>query len=312
LPDADIHWYVEKWDMQGMPDAFGYAKAWAELCARETWYAYAFKVPFVFGGSPGILLLESSAASTRKYKENMELFNAGGIITDPYWLYFTSSFFPYLSFLNFHGMTDGQGSCITLAPLGVLLDGALGHNTWRQEYCTVTVGYYLENFRRMLCEVCEAKHWAEIVIGRSQAKYACLDAYVKVVSHGEAIGEDEAWYILGASIPVALRTWFPRPDLWYSFHDWLSYGQRASPAEWIIEYGLDPKILERIADAPLPIGYPAELGTMNSIHSARIRTLYDQWRRKHYDRALAKAKAMAKYVRPPGIRDALSAPRSKH
>jgi hypothetical protein len=65
----------------------------------------------------------------------------------------------------------------------------------------------------MLCEVCKAKHWAEIIIGRSQAKFACLDAYVKVVSHGEAIGEDEAWYVLGASIPVALRNWFPRPEL---------------------------------------------------------------------------------------------------
>ena len=77
LPDADIHWYVEQWDMQGMPDAFGYAKAWAELCANETWFANAFKAPYVFDGSPGILLLESSAASTRRYKENSEFFNRG-------------------------------------------------------------------------------------------------------------------------------------------------------------------------------------------------------------------------------------------
>jgi hypothetical protein len=63
--------------MQDMPDGFGYAKAWAELCANETWYANAFKAPYVFDDSPGILLLESSATSTGKYKENCELFARG-------------------------------------------------------------------------------------------------------------------------------------------------------------------------------------------------------------------------------------------
>ena len=49
--------------------------------------------------------------------------------------------------------------------------------------------------------------------------------------------------------------------LWYHFHDWLNYGQRSSPAEWIIEYGLDqidPQIQDRIRNTQLPIVYPMD------------------------------------------------------
>jgi hypothetical protein len=62
---------------------------------------------------------------------------------------------------------------------------------------------------------------------------------------------------------------------------------------------MDPQILERIVNNPLPVGYPQWLGTIDSVHAAKLRRMYDQECQKQYRRAAAKAKAMAKYV--PGL-----------
>ena len=108
-------------------------------------------------------------------------------------------------------------------------------------------------------------------------------------------------------------------DRWYYFQDWLSYGQRSSPAEWIIEYGvdqIDPQLQERIYKSMLFVGCPQWMTNIDSVRAASIRRMYDQERRKQQDRAAAKAKAMAKYipVAPPFpmVPDRSNAPRSKH
>ena len=61
---------------------------------------------YVLDKCPGMLLLESFRTSTGKYKANFKVFYEGGIITDPYWLDLEGSFYPYVSFLNFHGLIE--------------------------------------------------------------------------------------------------------------------------------------------------------------------------------------------------------------
>ena len=70
-------------------------------------------------------------------------------------------------------------------------------------------------------------------------------------------------------------------------------------------------------NSALPVGYPEWLGTVDSIHAAAIRRLFVQESQRQHQRALAKARAMAKYVpalapqSPRSITDGPKAPPSK-
>ena len=184
VSDAKLQWYVQQWGMEGMPQGAAWAKEWAEVCETQTWFATVKMITYVYDGVQGILLLESTPASTAKYKENSEVFQQGGLVDDPYWMYFNSSFYPGLSFLNFRGMVDGHKSVRPLGPFGDLVDRELESNVWRQQYCAVGEGYYLGSFRRLLSEVLKAPFWAEILFGHSKQQYACLDAYIRILAYG--------------------------------------------------------------------------------------------------------------------------------
>ena len=100
LSVEDVQWYVQFCGMQAMADCMAWAQAWAELCINASWISSCFEVAYVYDNTPGMLLLESSPTSTGKYEENFKVFNDGGIITEPYWLYLEASFYPYLFFFE--------------------------------------------------------------------------------------------------------------------------------------------------------------------------------------------------------------------
>ena len=275
-------------------------KAWADLCGSERWYSSCFLVPMEFEGANGIMLMESTAASTAKYKENYAAFQAGTTITDPHWMYYTLMWFPGLTLLNFGGLAHGriEGRALQMR-VGELFDVLFNGTTWRQEYAWIREGYFLASLRRLIRERLNAYNWLELTIGRSYIAYAALDVYVKVVSYQMPLPDEEAHFVLNASLPWWQRTWFPRPDEWWYFQDWYSYGQRPSPAEWKIEYGLQDVPEDELANRmrSLPVGMTPGIG--GSIIPDHVRQMYHEEQQKMHASMVARAKAAAKYT--PGL-----------
>jgi hypothetical protein len=245
--------------------------------------------------------MESTYESTHKYKENCAAFQGGGIITDPHWMYYTLMWFPGLTLLNFGGLAHGriEGRAVAMR-VGELFDVLFGGPVWRQTYAVIREGYFLESIRRLIREELGAYNWLELTIGRSYIAYAALDVYVKVVSHGMPLPDEEAHFVLNTSLPWWQRTWYPRPDQWWYFQDWYSYGQRPSPAEWKVEYGLEKVPEDTLARMMhyLPVGMPQGIGPGSGIPD-HVRRMYHEEQRKMYASMVARAKAAAKYT--PGL-----------
>ena len=102
---------------------------------------------------------------------------------------------------------------------------------WRLKYGAVTHGLYQDGLRRLLPDLGMGV-WTEITTGYSMWEYRCLDAYVKVFSRGVPPPRYEAHFVLGMERPVLERHRTPRPEEWWQFRVWRSYGQRESITEY--------------------------------------------------------------------------------
>ena len=166
-----------------------------------------------FERARGIMLVESTPESTRKYKENYLTFQGGGIITDPDWMYYRLMWFSGLTLLNFGGLAHGRiAGRATEMCVGDLFDILFGGPVWRQTYGAINENCFLEGFRRLLREKLGAYNWLELTISRSYIVYAALDVYVKVVSHGMPMTDEEAHFVLNTSVPWWERWWYPSPN----------------------------------------------------------------------------------------------------
>ena len=87
LADANEDFEQKVWQ-RGMQDHHANAKHWYDLVDKERFYAMGLLVPWVINGVSGMLLAESTPASTSMMHKHEEDNRAGRIIVDPYWKYF--------------------------------------------------------------------------------------------------------------------------------------------------------------------------------------------------------------------------------
>ena len=102
----------------------------------------SLKVPYLLDGQQGILLACSTAESARVCAVNYQMYEAGGVIRNPYWLYFAVWWFPELAMMNWRGITEGRyrGEQMSELTLGNLLDvvfAARDQPDWRERCAMV-------------------------------------------------------------------------------------------------------------------------------------------------------------------------------
>ena len=101
---------------------------------------------------------------------------------------------------------------------------------WKRECCSVVQGFFMESLRRLLGAL-GVSNWFEITAGMSWRQYRALDLYVRVFSGGLRPLAEEAWYLLNIDSSVQYRH-KPRPENWYQYTTWTSWGQRPCMTEW--------------------------------------------------------------------------------
>ena len=142
-----------------------------------------------------------------------------------------------MSLLNFAGLTDGQHAEKRIGPLSSIFQrvcATKGMRSWEEDYGTLDHGLYHDGLRRLLFDI-GVPVWAEITTGYSMREYRCLDAYVKVFGRSLIAPAQEAHFVLGMNIPVSERKTMPRPEDWWNFQVWQSYGQGDSISEYQLE-----------------------------------------------------------------------------
>ena len=90
-----LEWQIEScmrdWGMattEGAPTEYrGMAVQWFQMVQTCTYYATAWKIPYVVGESTGIILFISTPESSRVYAENMTCIEQGQVITKPFWFF---------------------------------------------------------------------------------------------------------------------------------------------------------------------------------------------------------------------------------
>ncbi len=227
--NEDFERKVWQW---GMQDKRADAKHWYDMVNENRYYALGLLVPWVRDGVSGMLLAESTPASTRMMHQHQEENKAGCIIMDPYWKYYKVWWFQGLAFLNFSGMSDAAYEGVQLLQnLGsILADMCRVHNVDFQEYCNVYYGCFNDRLRELLARL-GIRLWCHIAAGRSFSGYASLDVYIKVFAPGMDNPRDEAWYVVRKD---SGKFWYPAPEDWWCLPVWTSVGQRRDVGEWYL------------------------------------------------------------------------------
>ena len=101
---------------------------------------------------------------------------------------------------------------------------------WKQEYCCISQGFFMESLRRLFGAL-GISNWFEITSGFSWRQYRALDLYVRVFSAGLLPPEEEAWYLLNLDSNVQYRHKL-LPEDCYKYIVWTSWGQRPCMTEW--------------------------------------------------------------------------------
>ncbi len=78
--------------------------------------------------------------------------------------------------MNWHGITAAryEGQQLPSMTLGRLLEEVFaekGLANWREQYCMINAGYFLESLRRLLREGMGAHNWVELTTGCSWKEY---------------------------------------------------------------------------------------------------------------------------------------------
>ena len=236
--------YMAKWRLS--EDMYEKAKQWHEKLVNQTYIATTIQVPFTLDGRKGMLLADSTPQSTEVSKQNNHINNMLGIVTDPHWLYYKLWWHPGRAALNWSGIRDAkyEGSALPIL-LGELLERACiakGMPDWRDRFCRIDHGFFRSSLRQLFVSL-DIHNWIEITAGISWREYAVLDLYISVFSGGMEPPEEEAWYLLNTDVWPQYRHQ-PKPEDWYRYKNWQSYGQRACTSEWFVR---DCRILQRMS-----------------------------------------------------------------
>ncbi len=266
----DVDESMAKWGCP--PEMRDQVKAYREKLVNESYFATALKMPMTWQGVNGIMLAVSSPQSTAVSKENARIAAAGGIITEPEWLYYEVWWFAGLAFLNWAGIleTKFQGHQLSML-LGDFIDGVClqkGMADWKERYCRIGHGFYRQSLRELLVSL-GIVTWAELTCGLSWRGYAALDVYLRVFAGGMAPPEEEAWYLLNTEYAPQHRQLY-NPEYWYMCKFWQSFGQRPCIAEWFIH---EPTALMRMAFGPTPELNVLRMAPCNPITQRRMLTV---------------------------------------
>ena len=221
------------------PEARQLAAAYAQHVLDNTYFTRAIEVSGAPFGFNGTLLALSTPLSASVCAGHVNEFASRGYTSDPDWLYYEVWMFTGKVLLNFHGYHDarhqgtrmqhGDGRPILL---GEYFDGVLPRidrtlTNWRQRFAAVHhPGAYYNGLRALLLSVGVCHH-LEMNFGTSWSGYRCLDAYIKIITHGMPSHPDAAWFILNSTTYWKHRE-LKRPEEWYGLHDWVCVGQRPS------------------------------------------------------------------------------------
>jgi len=229
---------IESWGLPRDEEGIQLTVDWLNHVSRHSYFSTALMVPFTFKEQPGILMALSNGDSTTRMRENHAQYEEGAVITEPHWLLYDLWWYPGMALLNFAGIRQSAYQGHSLGKnLGELLQEVLpakGMPQWRQRYCIIHHGYYLESLRKLLREAFHVYNWVELTSGYSYREFRALDLYVRVVSQGMQPPAEEAWYLLNVSGPP-LKRWVPSPEDWWRYADLRSIGQRPCIAEWVLE-----------------------------------------------------------------------------
>ena len=239
LPPADdVRRCMADWRMPNDDFHFGMAAMWYTMVKDNSYYATAFKVPYVMGDASGIFLIISTALSSYMYKENMMDMEASRMITDPYWLYYSVYQFAGMSLLNFadfgNSKYDGHQPFVDFRTMLAMVVFAKTPQ-WKDLYCRITGGsMFMDSIRKVFQEGMGVTMWAEITVGRSWHVYCGLDFYIRVYTTGMRPPRQEAWYLLNGSSPHNQRRALA-PEDWWVCKDFQAYGQREVIADWYMD-----------------------------------------------------------------------------
>ena len=239
--------YLNRWRMPADQDSMARARDWLHTVQYDSYFATGIKVPFTIDGEPGILLMCSSAMSTRVAKANAVSFVQSQLITEPHWLYYDLWWFKGLCLGNWFGITDAlhAGHMLTYR-LGDFLDQhfekqGMQSATWRLKYCIMKSGYFRSSLRHLLRLEFSIRYWMEITVGRSYWAFRGLDMYISYQCAEQAPHPEEAWYLLNSELAPHLRYDYP-PEQWWKCQVCVSVGQRPRINEWYLE-----------VDSPVPM-----------------------------------------------------------
>ena len=237
MTPPELQAYARLWGLNDAQEGIHEASDYADRITEDTHFVTALMIPMP-KEMAGILLAVSTGESTRVLHENMEANRRGEIIQDPHWLYFNLWHFEGMAMFNFKGITDNFCSGIDLnMKLGDFLDDhftRMGNILWRNDFCRIANGYYLESLRQVLRTGFNAYNWLELTFGHSWAEYKGLDMYVRMMSQGMDPPDQEAHFVLNTEVPPWQRYQL-QPDDWWKCTYFLSYGQKPVIQEWMIE-----------------------------------------------------------------------------
>ena len=84
------------------------AAQWYTMVKQNSYYASAWKIPYVVGDSTGTFLFVSTAHSSRVYAENMLQIQQGQVVLKPFWFFFEVWQFREMALFNMGSFLDGR------------------------------------------------------------------------------------------------------------------------------------------------------------------------------------------------------------
>ena len=228
-----------KWHMHGIDGGTEMALTYYLVVSTIKYFATGIMIPYTLKGVRGVLLAVSTSESTRVSKENHGIHQSGRMIKAPEWLFYQVWWFAGLAVLNFRGITESMYNGTNLNMLlGDFLDGIFsqkGIQDWKEKYCHMWAGYVRQGLRILLRDVLGVYNWVEITSGFSCRAYNALDVYIRLISTGMELPEEEAWYLLNTSVHPERRM-LAVPEDWWRYSDYVSYGQRDVVAEELLQF----------------------------------------------------------------------------
>lgn len=103
ISEGMIAEYASKWELPTTPVGMDAARSWIDKLQRESYHTTTVLIETTLKDlGRGILMVCSSAASTRQMKENFAMVSRGSMPVMPHWSFFDVYFFPGSLFIRLY------------------------------------------------------------------------------------------------------------------------------------------------------------------------------------------------------------------